>query len=390
MRMSPCLLWVRTTFQTALFLATLLSISTSVLATRTIEAEGSAVIMNGAVQLARQQAIRSAMKYAAMQLGAQVDTSTAVSANVLIIDSTRINASGTVKDVQVIDEWQDNGLLYVRIRAVAPKQRQSNESPSAAYRKKIAAVQFSVLHRTHTHDLPGIEKDLPRELLRRLETSEDYLVVDGTDYLVGSPYSTANFDHASVVTRIAEKLGAQILITGTIRDMGINKGLIFSSRRAEIEVSIFDGLSGTKLASHRFSETADDASYFKRNTANFSQPGFLQSNFGKTLNRMLDRQVEMLTTDINKVPFSARVLRASGKIIYFDAGDTSKVRVGDTLTAYRLNPEPVRAMNQRFLGREEEALSSLVITRVQSGFAVGELETQEARLFAGDLIRFGW
>jgi len=27
---------------------------------------------------------------------------------------------------------------------------------------------------------------------------------------------------------------------------------------------------------------------------------------------------------------------------------------------------------------------------VQSGFAVGELETQEARLFAGDLIRFGW
>lgn len=351
---------------------------------RIIEAVGSAPITDGAVNMAREHAVQDAMRQAMMQAEAHVDSTSLVSTNVLIIDSTRVNAAGTVENVTVLDEWVDRDIMHVRIRATVPAEKRRTPSPSARYRKKVAAVQFNVLDRRQIWDLPGIEQALPQELLRRLGETGQVLPVDGTQYMPAE-------ENTGAIARLADQLGVQFVVTGVIRDMGVARHLLTKSRRLEVEVSLYDALSGARLARHRFSENVADAGYYQRKPALFSNAGFVQTVYGRTLDRVLNRQVEMLAGDLGQMPFSARVVQVEGNKVYFNAGVTSRVEPGDVLMTYRLDPQPVRDFNgERFLGFKETPVATLAVHKVQPLFAMGELEIDEANLHPGDIIRFGF
>ncbi|MDH5731463.1 MAG: flagellar assembly protein T N-terminal domain-containing protein, partial [Gammaproteobacteria bacterium] len=293
---------------------------TTVFAERTIETEGSAAIINGATQLAKQHAIKNAVQQAMLQTEAKVDSSSTVSENVLIIDSVRVSAAGTVEDVQILDEWTTGDTYHVRIRAIVPHNKIRKPNPAARYRKKIAALQFQIINRTHTYDLPNIEHDLPRELLRRLELTGEFIAVDATAYLIPEVTPQVS-DYAKQINHLSETLGAQIIINGVIRDLGVHKQYVVSkARQVEIELTIYDGFTGARIAQHRFSEKANHAGYLKPNTTLFSQADFYQTNFGRVLERILKRQVEFVQSDLLQIPFLARVLQVEGKKIFFNAG----------------------------------------------------------------------
>lgn len=357
---------------------------------RLVEAEGEAPIVEGAINKARDQAVRHAIERALMQTEALVDTTAAISSNVLIMESSRVNAAGTVKDVAVIDEWVERDTMHVRIRAQVPREALRAPSPAARYRKKIAVLQFAVLDRRLIYDLPDIEREMPRELARRMAVSDQFVSVDGSDFLRQSDTSD-DVNSAAYVT-IADQLGVQFLVTGTIRDTGVTKKLLSKSRRLEVEIFVYDGLSGTRLGGHRFSENVAQADYFERGGVTlFSNAEFLHTAYGRALDRVLNRQLEMIQTDLAAVPFSARILQIDGKKVYFNAGAASKVQPGDILMTYRLDPQPLYdRVNARFLGYKESPVASLAVHQVQPQFAMGELEVEKADLHAGDIIRFGW
>ena len=357
---------------------------------RIVEAEGTAAVVNGALNMAREQAMKDAMRQAMLQTEAHVDSTSVVSTNVLVIESTRVNAAGTVEDVEVLDEWVDNDVMHVRIRAQVPRDKIRKPSPAARYRKKVGVLQFKVTDRRQIHDMPHVEAALPQELLRRLEATDAFIGVDGTDYLLDGDQRPGG--RSAMIARLGDRLGVQFLIGGVIRDVGVSRSLLLQkTRRLEMEIAVYDGLSGAKIASHRFSENVADAGLFKRGTTLFANTDFVQTAFGHAMDRMVDRQVEMVRKDLGTLPFSARVIQVKGKKIYFDAGGTSKVKVGDVLMTYRLDPEPmVSDLSDRFLGFEESPVATLNVHRVQPMFAVGELEVErKGTLNPGDVIRFG-
>ena len=378
----------------ALCLLTGLAWSPNSRAERLVEAVGSAPIINGAVVLARQQAIQDAIEQAMLQTAARVDSTSTIAANVLVIESSRVNAAGTVEDVEVIDQWRDNEVLYVRIRARVPLHKLRKPSPAARYRKKIAVLQFDVEKRTQIADLPGIERALPREILRRLELTGAYLGIDGSQYLASDTRPGYRFDNPAVYVKLARKLGAQILLSGIIRDMGVNPGLfglLNRSRHLEIELFLHDGLSGARIARYRFSENVAGGHYFAGHSTLFSNAAFLQTDFGKALDRMLQRQVTLVHQELEKLPFAARVVEVNGDQIYFDAGSVSRVKPGDVLMTYRLSPDPLHEpQSGRFLGYKETPVATLAVAQTQPNFSRGKLETTQTRLRPGDIIRFGW
>ncbi len=375
-------------YQTFLF-ALLIFLPLQPVHARLVEAVGSAPIVDGATNLAREQAVQDAMRQAMLQTKAHVDATSVVSTNVLIIDSARVNAAGTVQDVTVLDQWVDNGVLHVRIRAQIPEEQLRTPSPSARYRKKIAALQFDVLNRRHIYDMPGVERELPRELLRRLGNSDGFVSVDGTRYLLKSDGPQDR--DTTTIAAIADQLGVQFLLSGVIRDMGVNRSLLTRSRRLEVEVFIYDGLSGARVARHRFSENVADAGLFDRGTVLFSNAEFFQTVYGAALDRVIARQVEMVEMDMDKLPFSARVIQVDGKKVYFNAGVTSRVQTGDILMTFRLDPQPlIDESSARLLGYKETPVAALAVHQVQPLFAMGELETEGNDLHPGDIIRFGW
>jgi len=358
-------------------------------ATTWVEATGSAVISHGAVGAAREMATKDAMRQAMLQSGALVDMFAASSANVLTIESSSVAAAGTVEKVQILDEWVDNEVLHVRIRALVPADKIRAASPAARYRKKVVALQFDVDHRLHIQDLPNIELEWPRELLRRLESSGHYLGTAATQYMASTTRPGLRFDDPSVYTLMADKAGAQIVLSGVIRDMGVTESWLRNSRKIEVELFVHDGVSGARLARHKFSENVAASSYFPDGTELFSSADFMRTEYGSALDRILTRQVEMVEADLRQLPFTARVLKIDGKKIYFNAGTTSLVEMGDELMTYKLGSNPVLDRNNKVLGFQETPVATLSVVQIQPQFAIGELEIEDSKLIAGDLIRFG-
>lgn len=374
---------------TGILLFSLFLFFTNSYASRVIETTGSAHISAGAQQAAKELAIKNAMQQALLQNSAHIDSTSTISSNVLVIDSARVNTSGTIENVKVLEEWIEDEIYYVRIRANIPESNTNTNKSTTRYRKKIVALQFDVLHRTQIYDVPEIERELPRELLRRLDNSGNFITLDATQYLASVLHLGLRFDDPAVYKMVAEKTGAQIILSGQIRDLHVDEGFLQDKRQLEIEIYLHDGISGARIARHRFSETVINASYFKENKALFSNSSFYKTVFGKVVDKILNTQVEFIQEDLKQIPFSARILRINGQKIFFDAGTSSLVNIGDMLMTFRIEEDPISNRNGGFYGYLETPVASLSVEQVQPQFAIGKVEIKNAKLNVGDLIRFG-
>jgi len=183
----------------------------------------------------------------------------------------------------------------------------------------------------------------------------------------------------------------QFVVSGVIRDMGITKHLLGAQvRHLEVDVVVHDGITGAEVARHRLNESVVDGGLFDfPTTAPVMNDKFYASPFGQRVNRVLDKLVGMLVGDLNAQLFTARVIRTEGKQVFFDAGGTANVQVGDVLSAYQLEPRSVNDLaGQRALGFSEKPTTVLVVTQVQRLFSVGELDSETTRLGPGDVLRF--
>lgn len=361
---------------------------------RMIETEGSAPITNGAIGKARVFAVQDAVRQALVQNAAQVTTTSLMSSNAMVVDSTKVRAAGRIKHVVVLDEWTEEDVLHVLIRAELPDNFSEPIDSSGDYRKKVGVTQFYVMDRTHIHDLPNIEIKLPRRLLNLLEESGGTIGFDATQYL---PYldghaivSTTNVVDRDTITRLAESIGVQFVMTGIIKDLGTTHDFFGGTRRLVLELQLYDGLTGVLIARHTNSDSVIDGSGISPGIS-LNSPEFLATELGKAIDVILRKQIQAIKTDLGQLPLSARVIRNNGKRIYIDAGATSLIRAGDVLMAYKLDSEPVvKIASGASYGYPETPVATLTIKQVQPLFAVGELETDQVNLNPGDVVRFGW
>jgi len=392
---------------------------------QSVEAEGTSPI-NGPVGVAKRLALQDAIRQALLQANAEVSTTTVVSSRGVVSDNVRFTARGNVSNVVILDEWTDETNYYVRIRAQVPgaiavtnraaganvgmrnARRQVSPAQSglgAQYRRKMAITQFHVLDRAQIADLPNIEMMLARELKRRLDVDGRVRTSDASQYLL--PLGLGNDGVMSqrrilgalpaaqevgqLATEFAESLGVQFVVSGVIRDMGITKHLLGARvRHLELDIIVHDGITGVEVARHRLNESVVDAGLFDfPTTTPVLNDKFYASPFGQRINHVLDKLVSMLVNDLNAQLFTARVIRAEGKQVFFDAGGAANIKVGDVLNTFQLSQSAVNDLpGQKALGFSETPTSILVVTQVQRLFSVGELESDTARLSPGDVIRF--
>ena len=377
----------------------LLALPTSVWA-KLVEAEGNAHITEAGIGSARQMAVKDAIRQAAIQAGAQVTTSSEMAESVIVSDSVKVRATGVVKDIVILDEWknEDEDIYYVLIRAYVEDRNnaQAQESLDERYRRKVAVTQFTVSDRSQIADMPGIESALPQELMRRLTRDRRIIGIDGSRYIVplsAEPDNGSGLTPRQLIVQLADRLGTQFIVTGTIRDMGITKHpLWIRLRHVELEAQLWDGISGTIISLERVNASVQQNHPFAfPTTSPVLDDKFFASAIGKQIDVLLNELVTRLAKSVYQLPFMARVIKAEGKTVYFDAGATSQIKVGDVFMAYKLADEPLLDTNkQQFYGYQETPASSIVIKNVQPRFAIGELQGGNTRLFAGDVIRFQW
>ena len=364
-----------------------------------VEVEGSAVITDAGIGKARQTAINDAIRQAAVQAGAHIHSKSEISNSVLVVDNVKVRATGKVRDVKIIDEWKDKEeeLYTVVIRADVIENTDAQvPHKDMQYRRKLAVLQFNVLDRRQIHDVPNIEVAMAKEIARRMAANPLFLTKDATQYSLADssePYSALGLSQNEILIKLAHNLGVQFIVTGSIMDMGTTKHPLFIRlRHVELEIKVYDGISGTLMSQRRLNSSVWDNKIFNFPTSVPSMNDkFFASPIGQETNQIMISLVNEISSDIKVLPFMARIMRATGKSVYLDVGAVSDVQVGDRLMSYKLAADPEFVVSGgEMLGYAEQPATVIVVKKVQPNFSIGELESETPTLNPGDVVRVAW
>jgi len=358
-----------------------------------VEAEGVASIRPAGIDHARQAAIQDAMNQASLLSGVEIETSNAIGARGVQLESSRVRSAAIIGKATVLREWQSGDYLHVHI-SVDVARSGDIAGANQKYKKKIAATSLSIQKSYVTDDVEDLSGGFANELLRRLESGNKFLTKK-SQYAI-SHASGPSQDTGDVI-HIATMYDSQFVISGEILDAGtMNEGGYFGlfqhkRRRFEVEIYVYDGLTGSLVGRHRIEKSAVGDVAIGRDKP-FASASFFATSFGKAISEALDTASELIAKDLENLPFAARVIKIADGRIYIDAGGTSFVAPGDKLVAYHLRREfPLSGFGPgNEYGITETPVTTVSIVQVQPLFSICTLPTSAkgVTLEVGDLVRF--
>ncbi|HEU0282937.1 MAG TPA: flagella assembly protein FlgT middle domain-containing protein, partial [Gallionella sp.] len=251
-------------------------------------------------------------------------------------------------------------------------------------KKKIAFAQFDVANTQHVDDINNIYDGLPSALSGRLEASGEFL----STYTGRSIPAEAGAAQREAIIQIAGETGAQFLISGLVVNAGTmqEKGYLgtsiggYKKRHIEVELAVYDGLTGARLLQRRLSEQAQGDVRVGNNKP-FGSSLFFETELGQALNRLMDIAVKDIRKSLENVPLSAHIIRVEEKKVFLDAGSDSLLKPGDKLVAYvRDINAPIAGLKGTVLGVTDRAADTVTLTQVQPQFSIGELSEDAAKL----------
>lgn len=197
-------------------------------------------------------------------------------------------------------------------------------------KKTVTITRFQVANSLQVEDIADIWNGYPLELLRRLQAKGSIVARHSTaspfpDPRDLNPYSSASRER---VRRIAEQDGSELVISGIVLDAAVSDesmrpyfgwqgretgrrfelGLPWNSvvagirpvateRRLEVEILIYDGLTGALLKRYRDNAKISGRAAVGRNLA-FASAAFFDTNFGEAVDHLIDAQIKLIDMDL--------------------------------------------------------------------------------------------
>lgn len=386
-----------------------------------VQAEGMAALSAGNAT-ARAAAIQDALSQAGLTNAAQVHAADTISQPPVPGSTLTVRPAAAPKQYAILREWQSDGLYHVLLRAHVDSRQ---AIPATALKKTVAVARFYFAHPQQGDDVADLDTGMTQEIARRLERSGRYLIrvtdtmpfpIKDTEF-THDPDGTVNPER---VKAIARDTASQFVVTGRILDAGatqdltpflghtssLNAGqgallpLPFSDfavglarqprhRRLEVELLVYDGLSGARVSRHRL--TADVSGAVSVGRAKpFGSDAFYKTRYGAAADQLLRGLAQSAERDMAGLPFMAKIVRIDQGRAIIDSGTIAGICPGDKLTVYRQGGDaPVLGLNNEILGAVEHPAATLVIDQVQPRFAVGLLSPDNNDVQPGDIVRAG-
>jgi hypothetical protein len=267
------------------------------------------------------------------------------------------------------------------------------------YKKKVLAAAFAVSKPGQVQDIEDIAHGFPRELLLRLENSRAFVTRSSPDLL--SLTMQADPPGVNLVKQVAAQYDSQFIIAGEVRNAGVQVASHYfglwttRSRPIDIELSVYDGVSGALLARHNLHQQVEDQGKIGRERP-FGSSAFFATGYGKAIDTMLDEAARLIAKDLQPHPVLARILKVSNGQVIFDVGETSSIVAGDMASVVSGNNElPTLGLRSHqaqlvVYGAPQTNVGKMVVTQVQYLFSVGDLAVgvRQEDVRVGDFIRF--
>ena len=366
-----------------------------------VEVGGQASLRLWDVEQAKRAALKDAVKRAS-ELG-------------WVMERTQVlhradHAEGTLPPegdgYRIVSQRIDDGRLYLVVELDIHNPQGCD--PLTHYRKKVAVTAFPMLRpaQARGREVDFLEQGVARELGRRLTRNTLYRV---SELAPRHPFSGVEagerpLNHTAVdpavIAAMGEEHGVQAVVTGVIRDAGIDYGnryeyetpvgekpfSVGDDRRAfELELMIYDAASGTLLADRTFRERVTGEVLSEVDSPSALSRSFFETAYGRAVDRLL-RHAEV-TVDFTLVcrPFTARVVRVEGDDIYIDAGADANISSGEQFEAVITTRDAFSAGAGASTLAETPA-GTLTVTESRAGFSIGRLKVENA-LRPGDIVR---
>ncbi|PIR17444.1 MAG: hypothetical protein COV46_04140 [Deltaproteobacteria bacterium CG11_big_fil_rev_8_21_14_0_20_49_13] len=114
--------------------------------------------------------------------------------------------------------------------------------------------------------------------------------------------------------------------------------------------------------------------------------GNFRSTLAKTFSRAMDKCVDWIVDNMERLPWEGKVISSKGGRIYMNAGGSAGVKVGDTFTVYKAGEELVDPDSGASLGVEETLAGQMQISKVMPKFSIGMI-TSGGAFRQGDIVR---
>ncbi|WP_203299700.1 flagellar assembly protein T N-terminal domain-containing protein [Marinobacter sediminum] len=323
-----------------------------------LEGVGHGTIHNGDLEAARAEARQAALRDLALQYEARVSTRDTMENGVVTESHMQVAANARAHNARVVDEYRSGNLLRVTVRAeMSAGQGSCSVGEAARLRKRVAVTGFPLLYpdQARIGRLDDAGEILPQQLQARLRASGRLQVLGATttrlfDDLLNAPTQQQNDNSLTNVVQVARELGAQFVVTGVIRDLGVADpsawgtsvldrmqrgiGAVDQNRRFAVDLMIYDGFSGSPVYQQRFATSAE-WNAGPGASDGFGSEGFKQTAYGQSVTSTLDEMADAVTSALACQPFMTRITRVDGNRVTLASGATAGLRPGDQLNLYR-------------------------------------------------------
>jgi hypothetical protein len=346
-----------------------------------------------------------------------------------VSESASLSASPLAGNVKVLDEGVRDGLYQVRIQ-LDPVRRDAAPASCAAsggrnLRRSVVAAYFTVDHPIDASDLDSLGMRLPHELATRMARSGSTVSASEADDItvMSDPRQTDPARNSANVRQLAQARDAQFVVTGRVISTAVTDRAVrmawfesaltsqqgefyngpFSAvtggalkyravaRQFDMELWVYDGLTGAVLLNQRMTTQAD-GDVQPATPPQFASDDFWRSDYGRALSPLLDQAAERVVSTVSCLPFSTRVARvnADGRQVYLAAGGMDGLQVGDKLLIFRqLQSDAVQLPSSgRLLGIPESLIGDVSVIQVQPDLSVAVVQSVRGRVMEGDLVRF--
>lgn len=340
-----------------------LLLSHSASAATTVEAIGQAIVRKNDMGKAREEAIADAKQQASLQAAAFISSTQQIENGILEIDNMRISTLSSISNVEILEETMRGNTLHVHIRAdVNIEEACENGNTGNSFRKNVAVAAFPMQYPAQGNlgGLKNIESIISAQISARLNKQPNIFALNAGNLRVHQDLNTAasrQLDDGTLTTMMdnTQQLDTQYIVSGVIRDLSMlspnivrEKNWLVDTynrldyksdkhlRHFSIEFFIYDGFSGTLLEQMSY-ETQGMWTLEGNTKTGFATPAFLQTDYGRKVEQLLNNAAYDLSQSLRCLPFSARITRVEDSQIWINAGKSSGLRRGDRLTIYRKN-----------------------------------------------------
>lgn len=375
-----------------------------------VTVEGQAAVHNGAVLLAKKQALQDAIRVASQQSSVAVHSqSTMTNAN-LQLDSTTMRSSAAVSNTKILKEWETDGIYHVK----AMVELSPTGMCQPTYRKRIIATAFPrvAAEQISDYETNDLDNGIPREINNLLMESNQFIGINATNIalyprpdLAPALQENASYQVSKVV-QIANKSGAQFVLSGVIRDLKIASDEYMSGsgiqgftnswshhlsgeRNIGIDVYVHDGMTGALLLQKRYVDKSEGNVLIPASYA-VGSDGFRSTETGQKITEIISKASNDIQQTLNCYPFSTRIVDIKGDRIFIDAGAQEKLNVGDQLIVYGTAGDSLNLDGgSSFIPSDKQPVSGLTIQGITPRYAIGRVEgsTKKLGIKIGDWVR---